>query len=99
MESRLPLPDQPPDDPAVSVAEDVPELYRAILDRVADLERSGARREAGRIRLTATRVYSSAWDETARRLLVGLMARAERRLAAPEASRGWSLRRRSAHAR
>ena len=99
MESRLPPSSPPFEDPAVSVAEDLPELYRAILDRVADLERSGARREAGRIRSTATQVYSSAWDESARRLLVSLVARAERHLAAPQPVRGWTLRRRSVPAR
>lgn len=99
MDSRPTVSPAPFDEHAASVAEDLPELYRAILDRVADLERAGLRREAGRLRATATQIYSSAWDETARRMLLTLMARAERRLAAPEPSRGWSLRRGSARSR
>ena len=95
MESR-PAPAAP--DPAESVAtlaEDLPEIYRAILNRVADLEHIGARRDAGRIRADATRAYSDAWDESARRQLLGLLARAQRGLSAGERPRGWSLRRRS----
>ena len=83
----------------MTLAEDLPELYRAILDRVADLERIGARRDAGLIRANATRVYSDAWDERARRRLLTLLARANRGLAAPDRTRGWTLRRRSAPAR
>ena len=88
--------------PAESVptlAEDLPEIYRAILDRVADLERIGARGDAGRIRQRATRAYSDAWDESARRQLLRLLAHAERGLAITERPRGWSLRRRSVAAR
>lgn len=83
----------------MTLAEDLPELYRAILDRVADLERIGARRDAGLIRANATRVYSNAWDEGARRRLLALLARANRGLVVPERTRGWTLRRRSAPAR
>jgi hypothetical protein len=88
--------------PAESVptlAEDLPEIYRAILDRVADLERIGARGDAGRIRQRATRAYSDAWDESARRQLLRLLAHAQRGLAITERPRGWSLRRRSVAAR
>lgn len=88
-----------PLEPAVTLAEDLPEIYRAILDRVADLERIGARRDAGRIRAAATRAYSDAWDEGARRNLLGLLARARRNLTESEHPRGWTLRRRSAPAR
>jgi hypothetical protein len=86
-------------EPSASVAEDLPELYRTILERVADLERLGARAEAGRIRVHATRAYSSAWDEAARRELAGLIVRADRTAVAPLRSRGWSLRRRLAASR
>jgi hypothetical protein len=86
-------------DPTSSVAEDLPEIYRAILERVAVLERIGARAEAGRIRAEATRAYSNAWDEAARRLLVGLLARAERSAETPARTRTWSIRRRSAATR
>jgi hypothetical protein len=84
---------------APSLAEDLPELYRLILDRVAGLERIGARAEAGRIRADATRAYSNAWDESARRTLAQLLARADRAYAAPDGARGWSLRRRPAPSR
>jgi hypothetical protein len=99
MESQL-SPDVPVTDALdITIAEDLPEIYRAILDRVADLEQIGARRDAGRIRLAATRAYSDAWDEAARRHLLALLARAQRGLAANEHPRGWTLRRRSAPAR
>ena len=100
MESR-PSPDIPVlEEIAVTLAEDLPEIYRAILDRVADLEHLGSRRDAGRIRASATRAYSDAWDESARRHLLALLARAQRGLVVREGSpRGWTLRRRSAPAR
>jgi hypothetical protein len=99
MESR-PSPTVPvPAEPVSTLAEDLPELYRAILDRVAELERIGARPIAGRIRADATRAYSDAWDESARRLLLGLLARADRSLATGERSRGWTFRRRIVAAR
>jgi hypothetical protein len=86
-------------EPAATVAEDLPELYRAILDRVGLLEQMGERREAGRIRVAATEAYSVAWDEGARVRLTELLARADRTLAGPARTRGWTLRRRSAGAR
>ncbi|MEA2606949.1 MAG: hypothetical protein QOI00_1706 [Chloroflexota bacterium] len=99
MESR-PSPVVPASvEPVATLAEDLPEIYRAILDRVADLERIGARREAGRIRSDATRAYSNAWNETARRHLLRLLSRAGRELAPVERPRGWSLRRRPVPAR
>lgn len=83
----------------VTLAEDLPEIYRAILDRVAELEQMGARGDAGRIRVAATRAYSDAWDESARRHLLGLLARAQRGLVVKERPRGFTLRRRSVAAR
>lgn len=59
-----------------SPAEELPALYRAILDRVADLESEGDRARAARVRATATRIYSRAWDEPARRGLTDLLRRA-----------------------
>ena len=56
-----------------SPAEELPALYRAILDRVADLESAGDRAEAARVRAAATRIYSRAWDEPARRGLIALL--------------------------
>jgi hypothetical protein len=61
-----------------SPAEELPALYRAILDRVAELEREGSRAEAGRVRAAATRIYSRAWDPKARRGLEDLLKRAVR---------------------
>jgi hypothetical protein len=99
MESQ-PTPVVPvPAEPAATLAEDLPEIYRTILDRVADLERVGARRDAGRIRAEATRAYSDAWNESARRQLMGLLARADRSLTPVSRQRGFSLRRRSFVAR
>jgi hypothetical protein len=94
MESRptLPAPTSA-SEPVASVAEDLPELYRVILDRVAQLERIGARAAAAEIRADATRVYSNAWDESARRVLASLIARADRAATAPSRSRSWSVRR------
>jgi len=100
MESRSPSPPAPDAaEPGPSLAEDLPELYRAILERVAELERIGARREAGRVREAATKAYSEAWDEAARRDLNQLLARAARGIAASDRPRGWWIRRRSAPAR
>ena len=100
MESQPSVPPSPASaESTASVAEELPDLYRAILERVAVLERIGTRAEAGRIRAEATRAYSNAWDEAARRLLVGLLARAERSAETPARTRTWSIRRRSAATR
>jgi hypothetical protein len=64
-----------------SPSEELPALYRAILDRVADLEASGERAEAGRLRSEATAAYSRAWDDRARRRLESLLRRAVRQTA------------------
>jgi hypothetical protein len=61
-----------------SAAEELPALYRAILDRVARMEASGERAAAARLRSDATRAYSRAWDEKARRRLQQLLDRVER---------------------
>jgi len=58
-----------------SLAEELPSLYRAILDRVAELEAAGQRAEAARVRAAATQIYSRAWDDRARRRLTDLLAR------------------------
>jgi hypothetical protein len=100
MESRSSLPAAPSVlDPAVTVAEDLPELYRAILDRVGQLERIGQRLEAGQIRVAATEAYSVAWDEDARGRLSNLLVRADRAIAGRPHNRGWTIRRRSARSR
>ncbi len=63
-------------------AEELPALYRAILDRVARLEADGERGEAGRVRRQATAAYSRAWDDRARRQLSRLLREADRPTAA-----------------
>jgi hypothetical protein len=86
-------------EPTASLAEDLPALYRAILDRVAMLEHAGERREAGRIRVDATEAYSVAWNGSARSRLTTLLLRADRILEGPPRTRGWTFRRRLARAR
>jgi hypothetical protein len=58
-----------------SAAEELPALYRAVLDRVGQIAASGQRSDANRIRAEATRIYSRAWDERARRKLEDLLRR------------------------
>jgi hypothetical protein len=87
-------------EPAASTpADDLPGLYRDILDRVAELELIGERAQAGRIRMAATQAYSEAWNETGRGRLLGLIGRADRMIAGRDRPRGWTLRRRSSTAR
>ncbi|HET9520926.1 MAG TPA: hypothetical protein VFO73_07775 [Candidatus Limnocylindrales bacterium] len=86
-------------DPVHTLAEELPSLYRTILDLVAQLERIGERSEAGRIRMNATAAYSGAWDESGRNRLLSLIARADRIIAGRAHPRGWAMRRRSAPAR
>ena len=82
-----------------SPAEELPGLYRTILDRIAVLEGMDERLEAGRIRMSATEIYSSAWDEGGRNRLTSLLARADRLVSGHARPRGWSMRRRPAQAR
>jgi len=58
-----------------SAAEDLPALYRAVLDRVAEIAASGRRPLANEVRAEAIRIYSRAWDERARRDLTALLQR------------------------
>lgn len=58
-----------------SPAEELPALYRALLDRVAQVEAEGRRQAAYRLRAEATRIYSRSWDDRARRGLQELLAR------------------------
>jgi hypothetical protein len=100
METRS-LPTQAAQDTGPSPAEELPGLYRAILERVAELEQVGRRPEAMRFRLQATRTYSNAWDAAGRRSLVTILGRADRALAGESQprSRTRSLRVRSFRAR
>lgn len=63
---------------SVPRAEDLPALYRAILDAVADLEHRGRRADAHRIRSAATAAYSASWNEAGRRRLEQLHLQAWR---------------------
>jgi hypothetical protein len=86
-------------DLTASPAEELPGLYRDILERVELLEQVGARAEASQIRHKATETYSRAWDAAGRKSLVGLLARADRALEGDPPPRTWALRRRSVAAR
>jgi hypothetical protein len=98
METRS-IPASAAPDAGASPAEELPGLYRVILERVAELEQLGERAEAARIRRSATDVYSDAWDAAGRRGLLSLLARADRVIAGETPPRTWVLRRRSAAAR
>jgi len=65
------------------VAETLPEQYRAVLDRVAELESSGQRRAADQVRRDAIRAYSRAWNVRTAKRLDTLAQRADRLLASP----------------
>jgi len=56
-----------------SAAEELPALYRAVLDRVAELESGGRRDLANQVRADAIRIYSRSWDDRARRELQALL--------------------------
>jgi hypothetical protein len=72
-----------------SAAEELPAMYRALLDRVAQIEAEGRRAAAYRLRTDATRIYSRCWDERARRALQDLLNRTvDSRLPRPERGRG-----------
>ena len=64
----------------LSPAEDLPSLYRAILDGIAELERLGDRRAAGLVRADAIRIYSRSWDSKSRSRLAAILKRTERTL-------------------
>jgi len=71
----------------ISPAHELPDLYRAVLERVGSLEQSGHRREGELIRREAVAAYSRAWDEATRRRLDHLRLRAERVLGGQERPR------------
>jgi hypothetical protein len=62
-----------------SAAEELPALYRAVLDRIAQIDASGQREIGYRMRVEATRIYSRAWDDRARRRLEDLLRQATHR--------------------
>jgi hypothetical protein len=77
-----------------SPAEELPALYRAVLDGVAELERLGERTQAGRTRAEAVRTYSRSWDAAGRRRLETILRRTERTIADTQRSAAVPARRR-----
>jgi hypothetical protein len=76
-----------------TAAEELPELYRALLDRIAQIDAAGHRSLGYRIRAEATRIYSRAWDDRARRGLEDLLRQsAEKSPARRQPLRGSSRR-------
>lgn len=76
-----------------TAAEELPELYRALLDRIAQIDAAGHRSLGYRIRAEATRIYSRAWDERARRGLEDLLRQsAETTPVRRSPVRGWHRR-------
>jgi hypothetical protein len=61
-----------------SPADELPALYREILDGLAPLERGPYRAEALRIRARASRVYAQSWSEAGRRSLQNLLRQIQR---------------------
>jgi hypothetical protein len=70
-----------------SPADDLPSVYRSILDGIAVLEGLGARREAALLRADATKIYSTAWDEAGLRRLRHIKTRIERIIAGEDRPR------------
>jgi hypothetical protein len=81
-------------EPRSSPADDLPSLYRAILDGIAALEGLGARREAALLRAEATKIYSTAWDDAGLRGLRHIRSRIDRIIAGDERPRTTRARKR-----
>ena len=80
------------------VSEELPALYRAVLDRVAEISASGQRHLANKIRAEAITIYSRAWDDRARRDLDALLRRYASEGADPQPATQTGTRRRSIRA-
>jgi hypothetical protein len=72
-------------------AEEMPSLYRAVLDTVWRLERVGEREIALDIRRRAVHTYATRWDERGRKELIRINRDALRRLADSRPGAGFSL--------
>ena len=79
-----------------TAAEELPELYRALLDRIAQIDAAGQRSLGYRIRAEATRIYSRAWDDRARRGLEDLLRQSAEKSPVRRAARIRGSNRRSA---
>lgn len=76
-----------------SAAEELPALYRELLDTIARIDASGQRAVGYRLRTQATRIYSRAWDDRARRGLLELLRQAaDRRVVRSDPILGTSRR-------
>lgn len=72
-------------------AEEMPSLYRAVLDTVWRLERIGERDYALDVRRRAVNTYATRWDEGGRKELVRINRDALRRLAESRPAAGFAL--------
>ena len=78
-------------EPTLGPTEELPALYRTILDLVGELERCDRRVEAERIRSQALSAYATAWDLRQRRRLERLEGQLRRSLASVRRpARPWS---------
>ncbi|HEY7524516.1 MAG TPA: hypothetical protein VH720_12775 [Candidatus Limnocylindrales bacterium] len=73
-------------DTPASPADELPALYREILDGLAPLERSPLRPEALRIRARASRIYAQSWSDQGRKSLQSLLRRLQHLAARVEGS-------------
>jgi hypothetical protein len=65
-------------EPTPIIPDEMPQLYRAVLDLVSDLARLGDRRQAEQIRAEAIQAYSAAWTGRQSEVLKRLVDRAGR---------------------
>ena len=78
----------------ITLADELPGIYRSILEVVAPLERTTDRAKALRLRMEATEIYSKGWDEGGRRRLAALLRKVQRLEAQHESARELVTRRR-----
>jgi hypothetical protein len=69
-------------------ADELPDLYRKVLDALARLEAAGDRATAYDLRVDAQRAYARNWNERGRRTLQRIARDADARARAAEGRRG-----------